>query len=352
VAFRFDTGPVKHELLAGVDLSMSTADTNFEIFGPADVPLIDMFEPEYGMPIAEDAIPAVLGSFNTLRRLGVYAQDIVRFGPVIVMAGIRFDAFDESDEVAGVPTAEDDGTALSPRAGALWKIIPELSIYAGVGRSFQPHPVVDTIFVADELDPQTAMQVEAGVRSVLAGGHLVLGGAVYDIKRENGLLVYGPPGVPGIPDPNFETFDAHSQGVELSVDAQILPGWHILGGWTALDTEVTGGTVTGPFLPGVPDMAANGWTRYDFGQGVLRGLGVGVGAVYVGERPGDDVNSFRLPAYLRLDAAAYYKRGKLFGSVHLENLTDEHYIIVSNIPTFVQPGPPFQARLVLGFRYQ
>lgn len=43
----------------------------------------------------------------------------------------------------------------------------------------------------------------------------------------------------------------------------------------------------------------------------LKGLGLGTGLFYVGERQGDLANTFELPSYFRTDATIFYKRDNL-----------------------------------------
>src|SRR3546814_20175006 len=77
VAFKFDTGPVSHQLLAGVDYSYFK-----QVSGQAFVEnagSIDVYNPVYG-----NAPDPVFNFFNTqiLKQTGFYLQDQVDFGEV------------------------------------------------------------------------------------------------------------------------------------------------------------------------------------------------------------------------------------------------------------------------------
>ena len=50
------------------------------------------------------------------------------------------------------------------------------------------------------------------------------------------------------------------------------------------------------------------WTSYQIQQGSLRGLGLGAGVFFVGDRQGDLDNTFTLPSYVRTDAAIFYRQ--------------------------------------------
>jgi outer membrane receptor protein involved in Fe transport len=71
------------------------------------------------------------------------------------------------------------------------------------------------------------------------------------------------------------------------------------------------------------------WTRYDFQQGPWRGLSLGAGVFAVGEREGDDANTFQLPGYARVDLLAAYDwqyncQHGLCNAHHLRELTFVH----------------------------
>lgn len=78
----------------------------------------------------------------------------------------------------------------------------------------------------------------------------------------------------------------------------------------------------------------------------------GAGLFAAGLRQGDEANSFQLPGYVRLDAAAAYHwqvgRSRLTARLNLYNLLDQRYFESSNItdplvriPRLgIIPGPP------------
>ena len=91
------------------------------------------------------------------------------------------------------------------------------------------------------------------------------------------------------------------------------------------------------------------WTRYDFQQGPWRGLSLGAGVFAVGEREGDDANTFQLPGYARVDLLAAYEwklgKSRLTAQINVENLLDKEYFQSSRTRSDVLPGAP---RTLLG----
>ena len=61
-------------------------------------------------------------------------------------------------------------------------------------------------------------------------------------------------------------------------------------------------------LTGIPENSASLWTTYTLQTGDWAGLGFGVGVNYMGDRPGDLNNSFRLGDYWVTNAAIFYEQ--------------------------------------------
>ena len=86
------------------------------------------------------------------------------------------------------------------------------------------------------------------------------------------------------------------------------------------------------------------WGRYLFTRGGLSGLSLGVGANFVGERAGDNANSFELPSYTTVDLRAAYDWRNVTAEIVASNLLDEEYFTQQNA-FVVYPGDP---RMVFG----
>ena len=92
----------------------------------------------------------------------------------------------------------------------------------------------------------------------------------------------------------------------------------------------------------MPDTSASLWTTYEIRSGRLSGLGVGLGLYYVGERQGDNANTFTLDDYLRTDAAIYYSRDDIRLGLNFRNLFDITYFENGTLARRgAVPGEPF-----------
>lgn len=161
---------------------------------------------------------------------------------------------------------------------------------------------------------------------------------MYDLTRTN--VQTSDPENPGS---TIQTGEQNSQGIELDVSGEILPGWNIIAGYAYTDATITedNDLPVGNNLNNIPESAFNFWTTYKIGQGSLSGLGFGLGLFIVGDRPGDLDNSFELPGYTRTDAAIFYERNKFSAAVNFRNLFDEDFFVSAQNLNRIFSGDPF-----------
>ena len=228
---------------------------------------------------------------------------------------------------------------------------PELSLYASAAQSFAP----PSPRVAGERRPERSRQVELGVHNSWNAGKVRTTTSVYELEREN----------IAIPDDNGFTQqagDQRSRGVELELAAQPRPGLAVVASYAYTDSELTrfAELIQGPptFVPMVldrsgnrsafaPEHLARAWVSQRFG----RGLRVGAGLRYVGERFTAEDNLVELPDVLLFDAGAGYDVGAWGISLDLDNLTDEEYETRAFGSSSVIPAAPFAARLRVERRF-
>lgn len=101
----------------------------------------------------------------------------------------------------------------------------------------------------------------------------------------------------------------------------------------------------------IPKFSASLWTTYEIREGDLRGLGFSLGLYYVGDRQGYLANSFKLPSYLRTDAAIFYKQRRLRTALNFKNLLDIEYFENAGSSARVNPSKPFTVVGTVGFEF-
>ncbi|ELR97806.1 TonB-dependent siderophore receptor [Gloeocapsa sp. PCC 73106] len=340
---KFATGPVKHELLIGVDLNRSE-DGIQTVFG--DPSTINIFNPDYDQdPIPDRSTLPIFGdTTNTSERLGFYLQDqISLLSNLILVAGFRYDTIStkinniQTDFTEGGETLQNDD-AFIPRVGLLYRPIPALSVFANYSQSFNPSS--ETTVTGETLEPERGEGFEVGIKTELFEQRLLATVTYFNITKEN----------VGVTDPNNPLFSAaigeqKSEGVELDLVGEILPGWNIIASYAYIDAKVTEDpdpSLIDNRLFGVPYNSASLWMTYEIQSGTLQGLGFGAGLNYVGDRFGDLANSYTVGDYLIGNAAIFYNRNRYRFALNFKNIADVYYINAANAgDTGIEPGQPF-----------
>jgi iron complex outermembrane recepter protein len=336
---RFPTGPIAHQLLVGIDLSSSFLAFERSRTIPTT---LDIFDPVYGR-VTGASVNAFDGDQLT-RTLGIYVQDQVSLtGNLILLLGGRFDLFEQDFRFQSDVDSQ-SGDAFSPRIGVVYQPIQPISLYASYSRSFAPNS--GTTFEGDPFQPERGTQYEVGVKADV-NDRLSATLALYDLTRSN--ILTEDPDNSGF---SIQTGEQRSQGVELSIAGELLPGWNIIAGYAYTDAEITEDNTlpVGNRLANVPENSFNLWTTYEIQQGSLQGLGLGLGLFYVGERQGDFDNSFQIPSYLRTDAAIFYNRDRFRAALNFRNLFDVNYIEGGSFENLF-PGAPFTVQGTISWRF-
>ncbi|WP_138500709.1 TonB-dependent siderophore receptor [Nostoc sp. PA-18-2419] len=330
VVAKLATGGIKHELVAGFNLSRTDTTTS-DVF--SDTTTLDLFNPVYGN-VTENFLP----DFNYESRqqqLGFYLQDQIALADNLkVLLGGRFDIVnaqfrDLLNQTSDFKQAE----AFSPRVGIVYQPIQPLSFYASYSRSFD---LGASAFGTGLPEPERGTQYEIGVKADLTN-RLAATLAFYDLTRTN-----LPTSDPNDPRLTILVGEQRSRGIEFDISGEILPGWNIIGGYAYTDAIITedNNLPVGNQLTNVPKHALNLWTTYEIQSGSLKGLGFGLGAFYYGDRQADINNTVELPSYIRTDAAIYYKRDNYRAAINIRNLFDTDYFVSAQNLNRIIPGDP------------
>lgn len=348
VVGEFKTGPISHQLLAGVEYRHNREDPSFQfdnLYTSTNV-----FSPVYtGIPYAID--PQFFRDDN-VDRIGVYIQDQIDLLPNLkLLAGVRYDYVDQfrTTQSQGEQRNEfsQSDNRFSPRVGLVYQPIPIVAIYGSYSTSFNPAFAASRNPDDTTFEPETGRQFEVGVKADVTNQFTVTF-AAFDIRKQNIQ-------VPDANDPIFtrQTGEQTSKGIELYLNGEILPGWNLVAGYTYLDAYVSKDTtdIEGNTLANVPTNQFSLWTTYEIQQGNLEGLGFGLGLFFIGEREGDIENTFTLPSYFRTDAAVFYSRDRWNLQLNMENLFEVKYFVAADSRLRVDPGAPFTIRGRIAFQF-
>lgn len=334
---RIESGQVRHDLMAGIDLAHSQEKAVGE-YGA--IGSLDIFNPVYGQD------PGPFTPYTKLdvtsRSLGLYLQDQATIArDLVVTGGLRWDRIntDNTERMTDVTTTSTDA-ALTWRLGAAYQFHPVASVFAGYSTAFTPQPYNKTVD-GEVVDPETGNQIEAGVRLLDQEGHFGATLAAFQITRED--VATEDQANPGF---SVVTGEQRSRGIEF--DGMMKPGngFELTGTYAFIKAVVTkdNSLPVGDRLRNVPDHSVTGWAKYTLQDGSLKGVGLGLGGRWYSSQAGDLPNTFELPAYAVLDAGLFYDRGPLSAQLNVYNLLDKSYATGSYNDVYVQPGDPLTVR--------
>jgi len=325
----FKTGNVEHATITGFEVAREGS-KNYARTGPT-APVADLFNPDPGQPYLGPITRTGAFTESEAETVALYASDTVKLNEKWqVIGGLRWDRFNiDFDSVATtgeVTPFERTDEMLSWRAGVVNKPLPNGSIYASYGTSFNPSADGNTglslTTALVDLEPEKSRGYELGTKWDLLGNRLALSAAVFRTEKTNART----PGVdPGDP-PTVLEGEQRVDGVEIGVNGSFTSRWSAFFGFTHLESEILKSNTpaeVGKELPNTPENSVSLWTTYR----LRRGLEVGAGAQFVDDRFNNATNVRTAPDYLLFDAMASYRLNERFNlRLNVTNLTDERYI--------------------------
>ncbi|BAP78379.1 TonB-dependent siderophore receptor [Pseudomonas sp. MT-1] len=324
---RFSALGFMHTLLTGIEYDDFNYNSRIDrSAGGVNAFPIDIYEPVYGQPL-----PPTLGpnywDDEDLKSYAFYMQDQVELTDRFTLQlGARLERFEQNytNKLAAARSWDQAHNAVSPRIGAIYDLTEALAVYANASRSFKPNRSADRSGQA--FDPEEGTAYETGIKYELPEHNLSVTAALFHITKEN-VLTADPV------DSNFQVAagEVRSRGFDLSVAGNITPQWRVIGGYAYVDAEVTesnsAAMPVGSRLANVPEHSFNLLDTYEFDNGALDGLGLGVGVKYVSSRKGSTSNTaYDMGAYTVVDLLAYYPlTDRIRLNLNLDNVFDEEY---------------------------
>jgi iron complex outermembrane receptor protein len=227
-----------------------------------------------------------------------------------------------------------------PFAGLVYQLNQQVSLYGNYSRSFVPN--ASDANTSQAFDPEEGRSYELGVKLDLPRG-IGASLALFDIEKENVVVT------------NNAVSEAAgkvgSRGVEMDITGKLSERWELLGTYAYTDTEILHDPDNqgNALVNAAQNIASLYLTHHlalpsDTGQ-----WRVGGGARYVGERAGDNANSFWLDSYTVADAFISWESQLLGEKTRLQlnarNLFNQEYYPSSGGNLRVAVGEPLELRL-------
>lgn len=341
---RVDWGGLKHKLLFELD-HYGTSRTGPLVF--AQINAVDTRHPDFsGTPTLAQTMAPGTETRDVQRWTSVVAQDQIDFG-----GGWHAVVALRHDRTAGIYTSDPSfdlnrQSFTTPRVGVVYEFVPGQTVYAqyqdAMAANNGRNPADGTPLAAER-----ARQTEVGWKSVALEGRLNTTVALYELVKRNraDYSLY----------PTITTIgEARSRGLEIDMLGEITRQLALMASYSYIDARITDdATYAGTRLANVARHSGSLWGRWKFDAQWAAGAGV----FFQGQREGDQLNSFQLPGYGRVDAMVSYgfRVGSGKGSIqfNLKNVFDKLYFSGSHpgARDWIQPGTPRTASLTLRLDY-
>lgn len=300
----FNTGWLRHKVLAGLDYQKTTVDTDYRGTFPGFP--IDVYNPVYGatpLPTKATMIPFVNTSTNK-DQLGIYLQDQIKLDRWNLVLTGRHDhaTADTANRLTNANVPQDD-SAFTGRVGLNYVFDFGLAPYISYSTSFEPVAGLSlTTATGEPFKPTTGEGLEAGIKYAPPGMRLLWTAAVFDTTQKN-VVVNTPIFVP------FQVGAIRVKGIETDFRANITDNFEVIAGASHIVPVVeehVNPAIVGKDVASVNRDSAFLWGYYKFTGGPVAGLGLGGGIRYTGGVWGDDANLIRVPGYTLADALLTY----------------------------------------------
>lgn len=332
--FDFETGPVKHELVSGIEISRETSRN----YGRKDLngggPNTDLEFPNPRQPYIPNIVRDGAVTDTIADSMALYAFDTLKLGEHWQLSGgLRWDSFNvdytSRSSTGAVTRLQRDDRMLSYRAAVTYKPTESGSIYLGYGTSFNPSAegltLGNTATANNNLntDPEQNRTLELGTKWNLFDDKLSLTAALFRTDKTNARTE----------DPADATDivvlqgEQRVQGFELGLTGEITESWHLLGGYTWLDSEIRESKnplEVGNELMNTPEHSFNLWSVHT----LPGGFEIGGGVQFTGDRFNNNNRNTRQTAqdFLLFDAMISYKLNEhVTFRLNGYNLADEDY---------------------------
>ncbi len=319
-------GAIENRLLVGIDHFNGEDVFDYDrARGPGDNVLgLSLITPAYGLSdrTTYNLTTIADGRFNEFTRQGTYLLEELTIGDFTLIGGVRFDRFKD--------VGFDDEKATF-RVGGVYRVRPDVSIFAQWAESYEPQGVSDQDPLrGGPFDPSEGEIIEGGFKTQLMNGRIQSTVSVYEIVRSNLLQNSGEdPGMDGFDD-LIAFGEVTSRGVEFDLAADITPDWVLTASYAYNDTKVTGdsgegGTDrirnrVGDRFANAPEHQFGFWTRY---QVPAIKTAFALGGDYVSDQL--SLSGQTVQSYFVFDASIIWSPGPFDVMLRIDNLFDRTY---------------------------
>lgn len=364
---KFQTGAIKHDLLAGFELGQDTYNNqNYYRNGSCNGVALNTVGATTGysgctalLNPADTAntAPTSGGNLQTGKALtaATFANDTLELSPKVkLVVGLRQDRYSASitNSIATATTLAATNQSVdftSVRAGAIFQPTTAQSYYLSYSTSFNPslEQLVSTTGGTQPLPPTQNKSVEMGTKWDLRGGDLSLTAAAFKVTQYNARAQDAT---------NSALYTATGTvqvgGARMGIAGKVSTKWQWFGGYTRLNASIVDAIApqtAGKTPANTPKDSLSLWSTYNLTQQ----WEVGGGTTYTSSRYMSNTNLTQVPSYVRWDAVVAYHQPKYDVRFNMFNLANKYYYdaLIPSDGGRAVPGLGRSASLSVAYRF-
>lgn len=304
VRARFDTGPIKHQVVVSATNIWREASNRNTVLAP--ITTLNIYRPTNVPAPSLANVPTIPLPLNANDNGSIAIADAMSIwnDRVTVILGGRYQDLQTQtfNQTTGAVTTDYRANAFSPAAGVVVKPIENISVYANYIEGLQQGAIAPASAAnRNEVFPAAVTtQKEVGTKWDLGG--LGVTAAFFEITQPISFTD---------PVTNRFSFDGEqrNRGVELLLFGSPLPDVRLLGGvalTNGVQTKTPAGQFDGKVAVGVPVTTINLYGEYDLPPAFLPGVTLTGRAIYTSGQYYDRANTQSIPDWVRFDLGARY----------------------------------------------
>ncbi|MDO5103847.1 MAG: TonB-dependent siderophore receptor [Lautropia sp.] len=347
----------EHEVMLGgshgkLDFTAMTRDQESEV-----APIGDFNAWDGSYPYPGTFGPSYLSAGNKSVQSALYAVTRLQLtDPLKIILGARLSNW-QRDEAA----TQDDAAytirhrrKLTPYAGLVYDIQPELSAYASYTTIFKPQEEQDV--QANYLEPLAGNSHEVGLKGAWLEGKLNASLALFRLEQDNLAEPDADNKVMGTDNQAYRAAKGtRTTGYEIEIVGQLAPQWDLSLGWTQYKAKDAAGKEVSTRHP---RKVLKLFTKYRL-PGEWQGLTLGGGISWEGRTYADVRNpvtsaseQLAQPAFLLLDLMAQYRiDNRWTAQLNIDNVLDKKYYSSVGFFNRYTYGEPRRYLLSLKYRF-
>ncbi|MET0265399.1 MAG: TonB-dependent receptor, partial [Duganella sp.] len=345
----FNTGGWRHKLSVGVNHS-TYSNTQSTWLAPAlsGMPYSDI--PMALPDLRTSAVtPSYIGS-NRQEQKALYVQELISIGNWDLLFNARRTLYDlkPSTGVSINPNPanniiyRDNGRksdANTPGAGVVYKVRPDISVYASYAEGFIPQSAQQCS--GGIVPPTLTRNKEAGVKVDLLDSQLMLTTSVFSLQQSNRTTYDSLRNCFNLRD------SQRTRGAEFDVQGRLAKGWDIIANYSYSKVEDVGDVSA--IYAGIPRHKGSVWSTYSFQGADLRGWGLGLGISATSETAGtyNTTYPFTAPGQAQIDASVSWQGRNWNAIFGVKNVADRVLYGSSGASSFVPLLPGRQLMLTV-----